>query len=288
VYVLLTVLLFPGSPALQALAFTGCYALGILAGLTSAMIARRTILPGKSRAMVLELPSYRAPSLLSATLVACDRAMVFLRKAGTAILAICIVLWWLDSYPHVPPPQEATALREQAAAISGVDVGQLGEAELEGEAADLALAADATEMRHAKRSSFLGRMGEGLAPVFAPLGYDRQLTVGVLASFAAREVFVSTMAVQVAGVEDVEDESVLQTIATAKRDDGQTLVFTAATSWSLLIYYVLAMQCLPTLAVTAKEAGHWKWAILQLSWMCALAYLAAMAVYQGLRLAGMQ
>ncbi len=286
VYVLLTVLLFPGSPSLQALAFTGCYALGILAGLTSAMIARRTILPGKSRAMVLELPSYRAPSLLTATLLARDRALVFLRKAGTAILAICIVLWWLDSYPHVPPPAEAVEMRQQAAELTGVDVAQLGEAQLEGEAAELAAAADAAETRHAKRSSFLGRMGGALAPVFAPLGYDRQLTVGVLASFAAREVFVSTMAVQVAGVEDAEDESVRHTIATARRDDGQTLIFTPATSWSLLVYYVLAMQCLPTLAVTMKESGHWKWALLQLGWMCGLAYVCAGAVYQALRLTG--
>ncbi|QKK07361.1 MAG: hypothetical protein HND58_03805 [Planctomycetota bacterium] len=108
----------------------------------------------------------------------------------------------------------------------------------------------------------------------------------MIASFAAREVFVSTMAVQVVGVDDAEDEGVRQAIATATRDDGVTRVFTPATSWSLLIYYVLAMQCLPTLAVTAKEAGSWKWAVLQLGWMCGVAYVAAGAVFQLLRVTG--
>ena len=286
VYVLLTVLLFPDSPALQAVSFTGCYALGILAGLTSAMIARRTVLPGKSRAMVLELPAYRVPSLTTALLVARDRGLVFLRKAGTAILAICIVLWWLNAYPHSPPPPEATELRARAAALAGVEPDALGDLQLEGEASELSAQADAMDAKHSSRNSFLGRMGAALGPAFEPLGYDRQLTIGVLASFAAREVFVSTMAVQVAGVDDVEDESVRQSIATATRDDGRTPVFTGAASWSLLIYYVLAMQCLPTLAVTAKESGHWKWAFLQLGWMCGLAYLSAMAVYQVLRLTG--
>lgn len=280
VYVLLTGLLFPGRPAMQGLAFTGCYMLGGLAGLLSAMIARRTILPGKSREMVMELPSYRLPSLRNGLLLARDRGVLFLQNAGTAILAICIVLWWLDAYPHVEPPEQAVSMRSEAATAAGVEVGQLDEIELEGEAATLAAEADVIEAKHASRHSFLGRMGATLEPVFRPLGYDRQLTIGVLASFAAREVFVSTMAVQTAGTDEGEDESMRQAIATAVRDDGRTLVFTPATSWSLLVYYVLAMQCLPTLVVTAKEAGSWKWAFLQLAWMSGLAYLASMAIFQ--------
>src|SRR6185503_10788974 len=117
-----------------------------------------------------------------------------------------------------------------------------------------------------------------LQPVFAPLGFDRQLTVGVLTSFAAREVFVSTMAVVTAGEDDPDSPGVLDEIAAAKRDDG-TPVFTTAVCWSLLVYYVLAMQCLPTLAVTALEAGGVRWAFLQLAWMSGLAYLAAAITY---------
>jgi Fe2+ transport system protein B len=114
VYVLVTLVLFPKSPALAALAFVGCYALGILAGVLSALIARRTILRGKSRPMALELPSYKRPSVRTALLTTYDRGMVFLKKAGTNIMAICIVLWWLGAYPHGAPPAEAVRLREQA------------------------------------------------------------------------------------------------------------------------------------------------------------------------------
>ncbi|MCW5774920.1 MAG: ferrous iron transporter B [Phycisphaeraceae bacterium] len=273
VYVLLTVLLFRDSPILQALAFTGCYAFGIAAGLLSALVARRTILRGHSRPMALELPSYRLPSLRTALLTAWDRALVFLKKAGTIILAISIVLWWLGAYPGTEPPAQALELRERAE-TAGAD------------AETLLREAGAVEARHATRRSFLGRMGEAAEPVFRHLGYDRQLTIGVLASFAAREVFVATMAIQIAGRDDVEESGVFEAIATATRDDGRTPIFTRATSWSLLVYYVLAMQCLPTLAVTAKESGHWKWALVQLGWMWGLAYACALIVYQSLRAAG--
>jgi ferrous iron transport protein B len=100
----------------------------------------------------------------------------------------------------------------------------------------------------------------------------------VLASFAAREVFVSTMAVQVAGNEDFEDETVLESIENATRDDG-TPLFNAPTSWSLLVFYVFASLCLPTTVVTAKESGGWKWAFLQLGWMSFVAYAGALVAY---------
>jgi ferrous iron transport protein B len=273
VYVLLTVLLFPGRPALQAVAFTGCYVFGIVAGLISSLIARRTILRGKSRPMALELPSYKLPSIRTAVITTWDRALIFLKKAGTVILGISIVLWWLGEYPHVAPPPEATQIRAEAGDLP------------EEQASPFMAEADRIEASHHARQSFMGRLGSTIQPVFAPLGYDRQLTIGVMASFAAREVFVSTLAVQVAGTDDAEEEGVLESLRTAKRDDG-TPIFTAATSWSLLVYYVLAMQCLPTLVVTAREAGGWKWAGLQLVWMCGLAYVLAMATYQIARALG--
>lgn len=128
------------------------------------------------------------------------------------------------------------------------------------------------------KHSYLGRIGAFVQPVFAPLGYNDQLTVGVLASFAAREVFVSTMAVQVAGNEDFEDATVLDTIEHAKRADGSAL-FNAPTAWSLLVFYVFASLCLPTTVVTAKESGAWRWAFLQLGWMSAVAYSGAFIAY---------
>lgn len=281
VYVLLTTLLFPGRPLMAALAFVGCYVLGILAGVFSALVARRTILRGKSRAMALELPCYKWPSLRTATLTTFDRAKVFLKNAGTNILMICVVLWWLGSYPKVEPPAQATRIRaavqadpEQATAVMVEYIPKAIHWSPEGALAE----ANRMEARHQAQHSFLGRIGTFVQPLFAPLGYDRQLTIGVMASFAAREVFVSTMSIVVAGQEE-EDESLFDTLATAKRDDGVTPIFTTATSWSLLVYYVLAMQCLPTLAVTAREAGGRRWALLQLVWMCGLAYLAALIVH---------
>ncbi len=267
VYVLLTGILFPGKPSMQALAFTGCYILGALGGLLSSLLARRTILRGKSRPMALELPSYRIPDLKSALLLTADRGLVFLKKAGTLIVAISIVLWWLNAYPHAQPSEQVQDLRSQAVLSSDSDQIESLEAQ-----------ADTLEARQAASNSFLGRIGSTVQPVFAPLGYNDQLTVGVLASFAAREVFVSTMAVQVAGNEDFEDETVLESIENVTRDDG-TPLFNAPTSWSLLVFYVFASLCLPTTVVTAKESGGWKWAFLQLGWMSFVAYAGALVAY---------
>ncbi len=301
VYVLLTTLLFPGKPAMQALAFIGCYALGAGAGMFSALVARRTILKGKARAMALELPTYKMPSIKTALMTTWDRGWMFMKKAGTMILAICIVLWWLSSYPKLTTePAAVTTMREQAASLRDVAAApsatpdaitnpftkeQVTPATLTTEqreelALTLETVADEKHNSAATAHSFLGRLGKTVQPVFAPLGYDWQLSIGVLASFAAREVFASTMAVITTGSDDAESETAMQRIATATRADGVTPIFTPAVSWSLLVYFVLAMQCLPTLAVTAKEAGGLKWAGIQLAWMCGVAYLAALIVYQ--------
>jgi len=274
VYVLLTGLLFAGQPLLAGVAFVGCYVLGIVAAMLSALLARRTILRGPARPMALELPSYKRPSLRTAAIAAYDRGLIFLRKAGTAILAVSIVLWWLGAFPKAGPSPEAVRLRESAAAV----------AETKPERADqMTLSADRVDARYAKSQSMLGRLGKAVEPVLRPLGYDWQLSVGVLASFAAREVFVGTMSIVVAGGEEGDDETenlrIREALATAKRDDGVTPVFTPAACWSLLVYYVLAMQCIPTLVVTAREAGGVKWAMLQLAWMSAVAYAAAWLAY---------
>jgi len=277
VYVLLTTLLFRDQPLKAALAFIACYALGALAGVFSALIFRRTILKGKSRPMALELPTYKLPSFRTATLTTIDRGKMFLKNAGTNILAICIVLWWLGTFPHTPVPAQAVQMREQAAAISAeIQAGTAhGEAD-QTRVDELTSRADALERQNALFHSFAGKIGRNIEPVFAPLGFDWQLCIGVVTSFAAREVFVSTMAITVAaGSDDVEDQGVMRTIGQAKRSDGITPIFTPAVCWSLLVYYVLAMQCLPTLAVTAREAGGTRWALLQLGWMTGLAYVAA-------------
>lgn len=276
VYVLLVGILFGDRPLAAGLAFTGCYVLGAAAALLTALLTRHSVLRGPSRPMVIELPTYKLPSLRTALLTMLDRGWLFLRKAGTVILGICIILWWLSAYPKTPEPDEAAALRAEAQAIVDADPPR---------ATELVHEADQLAAEHALAYSFAGRIGRGVAPIFAPIGLDWQLTVGVITSFAAREVFVSTLAVLFAGADDVDDSTVLQRIANARRDDGSPL-FTPATAASLLVFFVLAMQCLPTLAVTARETGHWKWALLQLAYMTGVAYIAALITYQSMGGAG--
>lgn len=277
VYVLLTSLLFAGRPGMAALAFGACYLLGALAALVSAMVFSRTLLRGQARPMVLELPSYKTPSLTNALLAARDQGVAFLQTAGTVIMAICVVMWWLGSYPAVAPVPEAETLRAQAAVVATPDAQQA-----------LLDEADTVQARAAQAGSFAGMFGRFVQPVFAPLGFDWQLTVGVLTSFLAREVFVSTLSVLVgAGGDGDVDEGVIQRIREATRDDGRPML-TPAVSASALVFFVLAMQCLPTLAVTRRETGKLSYAALQLGYMSVLAYVTALVVYQGLRLAGVQ
>ena len=269
VYVLLTSILFFDRPWLAGLAFAGCYILGGVAALLSAFIARRTILPGRSRAMMLELPDYRIPSLRNALLTTWDRAVVFLKNAGTIIMGISIVMWWLSAYPNAPEAPEVTQLHAEATALAETDPAA---------AEERTVTAEELQARVQQKQSFAGRIGSTIQPLFAPIGLDDTLTVSVLTSFLAREVFVSTTVVLLGTGDDVEDKGVVQEIQNAQRPDG-TPLFNLPTSASLLVFFVLAMQCLPTLAVTRRESGSWKWPALQFVWMTVLAYALAAITY---------
>jgi ferrous iron transport protein B len=269
VYVLLTSLLFAGSPGRAAIAFAGCYLLGASTALASAWLLRRGPLRGTSRPMVLELPSYKLPSLRNAFGAAIEQGWAFLRTAGTVIMALCVVMWWLSAYPTSAPPAQALVLRSEAAVASSSQV-----------ADELVAQAQHLEARSRQSGSFAGRLGRLVQPAFAPLGLDWQLTVGVLSSFVAREVFVSTMAVLVLGdaEADAADTGVLARLAAATRDDGSPL-FTAASSAALLVFFVLAMQCLSTLVVVRRETGSWRWPAVQLVAMTVLAWIAGALVH---------
>ena len=269
VYVLLIGVLFIDKPFIAGLAFFGCYLLGAAAALFTALLVRRTVIPGKSRPMMLELPTYKLPSLRTAIINTIDRAWVFLKNAGTVILAIVVVLWWLSAYPKSDIPDSVHALRQEASLVAATD---------RDESERLLAQANNIEYSTQLAGSFAGQLGQFFEPVFRPLGYDWKLTVGVMTSFAAREVFVSTLAVLTAGDDDLENKGVLEKIENAKRDDGKR-VFNIPTSASLLVFFVLAMQCLPTIAVTKRETGSWSWAMLQLGYMTVLAWLAAFATF---------
>jgi len=281
VYVLLVSILFPSSPFLAGLAFAGCYALGAIAALLTAVLFRRTILKGKSRPMVLELPPYRLPSLRSALLTTYDRGLVFLKNAGSVILAICILMWWLSAYPKADTPEQALALEARAQAVAAQVESAPDDAAkeaLSAEADTLTAEAEVLASRAQQQFSFAGRLGNAVEPVFAPLGLDERLTVAVLTSFLAREVFRSTVTVLVGSGDSDDDTRVADELRGATRADGSPL-FDAATSASLLVFFVLAMQCLPTLAVTRRETGSWKWPAVQFAWMSAVAYIAAFATH---------
>ncbi len=273
VYTMVIALLFPHQPGWAALTFTSCYALGIVAALGMAFLFKRTILPGETRPLVLELPNYRIPSLRTALLHTYDQARVFVRQAGTLILLLSIGLWVLATYPKSEPPPEAVALYTQATALEKQDP----EA-----AAALAHQADHVTDQHSLAHSIAGRLGHLVEPVLTPLGFNWQIGIGIITSFAAREVIVSTLAVVYGvGSDEVEEEptSLLDALRSSTRKDGSP-VFNIATCLSLLVFYVLAAQCLPTQAATRKETGSWKWAAFQLIYMSVLAYGAAFITYQ--------
>lgn len=271
VYALLTGVLFEGRPLAAGIAFTGCYVLGAIVALATAALLRKTILRGPSTPMMLELPDYRVPSIRNALAIAIDRGMLFLKNAGSVILSIAIVMWWLSAYPKSPPSPESVAMEIRAVEVAPTD----------SNAAEI-LRSQAARMdeRNQQSGSFAGQIGAFCQPVFAPIGLDRQLTVAVLTSFLAREVFTTTVFVLAGAGSDAdgEDQGTLATVRTATRDDGLPL-FTMATSASLLVFFVLAMQCLPTLVVVARETGSWRWPLLQFSYMTVIAYVAALFAY---------
>ena len=279
VYVLLISLLFAGRPWLAGLAFVGCYATGALAGLLSAYLVRRTLLRGPARPMLLELPPYRKPSVRIALWVMYDRGVLFIKNAGTMILAICVVMWWLSAYPKVAPSPELLQMRSQTS-----EVAQKANANPE-QVQALESAMNLQESREQQLGSMAGTLGVIAEPLFRPLGFDHQLTVAVLTSFLAREVFVSTLMI-ISSTDSNDEASLLDRLTTNRRADG-TLLFTIPTAASLLVFFTLAMQCLPTLALVRRETQSWKWPLLQFVWMSGLAWGMAWIVREILLTGGL-
>jgi ferrous iron transport protein B len=277
---MVTALLFPHSPFKAALVFTGAYAMGVGTALLVALAFRRTILPGEIKPLMIELPPYRMPGLRTALLHTFDRAKIFVKQAGTIILAISLVLWALSYYPKSSPPAAAVAMTSQAAQLE-----KSGDTNSLAQAADLRDQADRLTAQHSLQNSFAGKIGHVIEPAIAPLGYDWQIGIGIISSFAAREVIVSTLAIVYGVGRDAAENnqtSLYDTLRHAKRSDG-TPIFNTATCASLLVFYILAAQCLSTTAIVRRETNSWKWPLFQIGYMTVLAYFAALLVYQGLR-----
>ncbi|HKO22235.1 MAG TPA: ferrous iron transporter B, partial [Candidatus Eisenbacteria bacterium] len=262
-----------GILSLRGLTLLSMYFLGILAALGVAWVARRTVLRGPRTAHVLEMPPYRVPSARSVFLAIRERCLLFLGQAGSVILAVSIVLWFLASYPGGHPETKALESRAAAAAAAGHPA----------DAAKLRTEASGSALRH----SFAGELGHFIEPAIAPLGFDWKLGVGLLSSIAAREVMVSTMATMnnLDGSAD-PSESLRQALPRAVNPKTGLPLYTPLVAISLMVFFALALQCMSTVAVAKRETNSWRWPIGMLVMMNVMAWVASLAVYQGGRMLG--
>ncbi len=277
VYALVTAVIFAGDARLLGIFSVGAvilfamYTLSVVATLGAAAVLRRTVLRGPRLPLVLELPPYRVPVWRNVFLVTRQRVQKFLVDAGTIILTMTIILWALLSFPH--SADVATRYDDaRAGLVQSVADPNLRAAEI----AELNGLEAGEQIRH----SIGGRLGLAIEPVIEPLGFDWRIGVGILGAFAAREVFVSTLGI-VFGIEEADEESVSlrSSLQGAQRADGSPLM-TPLTGVSLMVFFVLACQCMSTIVVVRKESGTWRWPLFMFGYMSVLAYAASLAVYQ--------
>ena len=245
VYLLMIAALLPGrgvSLATKVGIMVLMYALGTFGAFGFAWLFKRTLLKGKPPLMIMELPPYRLPRVRDVMLHMVERSGIFLKRAGTVILAISVVLWFLAAYPKAP--------------AGATDTEQLAQ-------------------------SFAGRAGHAIEPLIKPIGFDWQIGIGLISSFAAREVFVSTMGVVFNAESNGEDTKTLQhALGAATWPDGRRL-FTPLVCVTLMVFYVFAMQCMSTIAVVRRETNSLRWPLFQTAYMTGAAWIISFVVYQG-------
>jgi ferrous iron transport protein B len=266
-----------GFASAGAVALFSMYLLSVIAALTAAAVLRRTVLRGPRPTLVLELPPYRRPVARVLLRNTWRQVRSFLVDAGTTILALTIIVWALLSYPR-QPAAEARFDARRASIEQMTPAGRERDAQLE------ALAGQ--KHGEALRSSVGGMLGRVLEPVLEPLGFDWRIGVGILGAFMAREVFVSTMGI-VFDINDADEQNqpLRDALRSATRADGTPLM-TPLTGVALMVFFVLACQCASTLAVVQRESESWRWPAFMFAYQTALAYVAALVVYQGGRLLG--
>ncbi len=249
---------------LQGLAFMGLYLLGIVAALFAAWVFKLILKTEESSFLLLELPVYRRPSLKNVFYNVWEKTKTFVIEAGKIIFVISIVLWVLATFG----PAEKMKLAQQEATTIATQQNLS--------------ATDAANLLASKKieASYAGHLGKLIEPVIQPLGFDWKIGIALITSFAAREVFVGTMATIYSIGSDSDEIGVRDKLREAKDPETGKPVYTWVTSLSLLIFYVFAMQCMSTLAVTKRETKSWKWPIVQFVFMTALAYLGSLFVYQ--------
>lgn len=293
VYTLLIAACIPNRPFLGPLRLPGLtllamYLLGILVALAVAWLLKRTLLRGEPPLLILELPPYRRPQLRQILWHVWERARLFIQNAGTIILGASICLWFLASYPrHAETTRRYNHLRATVAQTAA----RYGDATPSVRASlDAQLAAiNRQEAGERLRNSFAGHLGRIIEPAIAPLGFDWKIGIGIISSFAARELFVSTLStVYNVGGGDPSDQQARALAGVLKsqtRPDG-TPLYTVRTGLALMLFYVFALQCVSTVAVVRRESNSWKWPIFQWFYMAVLAWIFAFVASQGSRVLG--
>jgi ferrous iron transport protein B len=226
---------------LQGLVLLAFYTLGLLGAVLTAFLIKRVFYRGGTSRFLLEMPPYRWPTLRALSTKLLARALIFLRRAGTVILLVSMLVWGLATFPRHPAATPTVQLEQ----------------------------------------SYLGQMSHGIAPAFAPLGWDWKVTAAVIASFPAREVVIAVLGTLFAvGDDDTDPQATLiGRIREARRADGSQ-VFTVPMALGLMIFYALCLQCISTMAVMRRETGSWRWPAFAWVYMTGLGYLGALACFQ--------
>jgi ferrous iron transport protein B len=269
VYTILISLVIPkknllGFIGLQGLVMMGLYLFGVIMALMVSYIAKWFIRSKEKSYFILELPTYRAPRWKNVAVTMINKAKIFVFDAGKVIMVISLILWALSTYG---PKEKMNAVAKRYDQLIQQNPN------------------DAKEINNQKQSellqnSYAGILGKSIEPLIRPLGYDWKIGIALITSFAAREVFVGTMATlySVEGGKDADKSTLTQKMQKARKPDG-SLVYSLASGVSLMIFYLLAMQCMSTLAVVKRETRSWKWPVIQLTYMTGLAYIMSFLAY---------
>ncbi len=275
VYALLVGLMVPAGKVLglvsyQALTFMGLYILGAGAAMAGAWVFNRVLKTEEPGYLLMELPDYQVPHWRNVVFTVWSKVASFVREAGRIIIMISIVLWFLASYSLPGRMAQAEEVARTEAVAKGLDETDT----------------DALIASHRIENSYAGMLGKGLEPMIRPLGFDWKIGIALVTSFAAREVFVGTMAT-IYSIGSVDDESsIRQKMGAELHPATGRKKYSFPVALSLLLFYVFAMQCMSTIAVVKKETGTWKWPLIQLAVMTGLAYVVSLITYQGLTAMG--
>ncbi|MEZ5565471.1 MAG: ferrous iron transport protein B [Gammaproteobacteria bacterium] len=257
---------------LQGLVLLGLYLLGILGGVLTALLLKRTLLRGPTPSFMIELPPYRLPNWRSMLLKLAGRGKIFLVRAGTVIFAVAIFIWVLAYFPR--PPEISAAFDAQRATVVTSNLPpSVRSARLN--------ALNSAENSRYLEESWLGQLGHFIEPAFRPLGWDWKVSAAVIASFPAREVVIAVLGT-IYSVGDQSDDlegALRQRLKTATWPDG-TLVYTVPMAVGLLIFYAFCLQCAATIAVIRRETNSWRWPIFAWVYMTSLGYIGALLAFQ--------